>query len=110
MTESPSAIRPEISLDSVPAPVTDVRVEVIEGELLLYHPEQTRAIYLNPSAAVIWSLCDGQRRAREIIDLIGESYSDASANLAEDVLATLAQLRESHVLTMQPDSFGRTSG
>jgi hypothetical protein len=50
------------ALDPVPVPVADVKVEVIEGELLLYHPGQTRAVYLNPPAALIWSLCDGQRQ------------------------------------------------
>jgi Coenzyme PQQ synthesis protein D (PqqD) len=86
------------TVGSVPAPLADVKVEVIEGELLLYHPQQTKAIYLNPSAAVIWSLCDGRRNVREIIDLIGESYPESKANLTEEVLATLGQLYDNGVL------------
>jgi hypothetical protein len=86
-------------LDLVPAPVADVRVENIEGELLLYHPLQTKAIYLNPTAAVIWSLCDGRRRIGEIIALIGESYPESKDHLAEEVFATVAQLRDSGVLS-----------
>jgi hypothetical protein len=87
------------ALDPVPVPVADVKVEVIEGELLLYHPGQTRAVYLNPPAALIWSLCDGQRQVHEIIRLIGESYPDLKANLAEEVLETLRRLYEDGVLT-----------
>ena len=93
--------------NSAPAPVADVRVEVIEGELLLYHPEQTKAIYLNPSAAVIWSLCDGKRTTREIIRLISESYPDARANLTEEVLTTLADLHENRVLMIGRDNTER---
>jgi hypothetical protein len=92
MTASPNAI------DRIPAPVPDVKVEVIDGELLLYHPRQTRAVYLNPPAAVIWSLCDGRRPVHEIIRLIGESYPESKASLTEDVLATLQQLHDNGVL------------
>jgi predicted DNA-binding protein (MmcQ/YjbR family) len=104
MTQQQNTLSRNVSIDSVPAPGADVRVEVIEGELLLYHPEQTKAIYLNPSAAVIWSLCDGRRRAQEIIDLIAESYPDSKPNLTEEVLATLEELYESRVLMVKRDS------
>ena len=61
-------------------------------------PRHTKAIYLNPSAAVIWSLCDGQRRVGDIIQLIGESYPESKDQLTEEVLSTVAQLRDSGVL------------
>jgi hypothetical protein len=85
-------------LDKVPKPVADIKVEAIEGELLLYHPRQTVAVYLNPPAAVIWSLCDGQRPVREIIQLIEENYPESKTTLAADVLATLDDLYEKKVL------------
>jgi hypothetical protein len=103
MTGSENSVSQHVSLESVPTPVADIKVEVIEGELLLYHPEQTRAIYLNPSAAVIWSLCDGHRPAQEIIQLIGEGYPESKASLTEEVLATLAKLSESGVLMVRRD-------
>ena len=85
--------------DLVPVPVADVKAEAIEGELLLYHARHTRAIYLNPTAAVIWSLCDGHRRVGDIIQLIGESYPESKDSLTEEVFATLAQLRDNGVLS-----------
>jgi hypothetical protein len=93
MTESGDA-----KIDLVPVPIADLKTEVIEGELLLYDPRQTKAVYLNPPAAVIWSLCDGRRQVREIMRLIREGYPDAKANLTEEILATLDQLYESGVL------------
>ena len=97
MTASQNAM-----IDVVPVPVADVRVETIEGELLLYHPQQTKAIYLNPSAAVIWSLCDGRRRIGEIIALIAASYPEPKDHLTEEVFASVAQLRDSGVLSAKP--------
>jgi hypothetical protein len=87
-------------IDLVPRPAADIEVEVVEGELLVYHPQQTRAVYLNPTAAVIWGLCDGKRTAREIIRVIGESYPEAITTLPEDVLVTLRELQENGVLVI----------
>jgi len=86
------------TIDQIPVPISNVKTEVIEGELLLYDPRQTKAVYLNQPAAVIWSLCDGHRRVREIIRLIRDGYPDSKANLSEEILATLNQLYESGVL------------
>ena len=52
------------SIDHIPVPAAGVEMEVVEGEVLLYHPQQTRAVYLNPTAAVVWGLCDGSRSVR----------------------------------------------
>ena len=87
-------------VDHIPVPAADVEMEVVEGEVLLYHPQKTCAVYLNPTAAVVWGLCNGMRSVREIIRVIGESYPDADANLTDDVLVTLNQLQESGVLVV----------
>jgi hypothetical protein len=86
-------------IDRIPIPAAHVETEVVDSEVLLYHPQQTRAFYLNPTAAVIWGLCDGSRSVREIIRVIGEGYPDAG-NLSDDVLATLNRLQESGVLVV----------
>jgi hypothetical protein len=85
------------NLDVVPNAVSGLEMEVVEGEVLLYHPQHARAVYLNPTAALVWGLCDGNRSVREIVRIIGESYPDASG-LSEDVLKTLEQLRGNGVL------------
>jgi Coenzyme PQQ synthesis protein D (PqqD) len=84
--------------DTVPVHAQDVSEELLDGELLLYHRGETRAIYLNPTATIIWMLCDGKRPVQEIVDLIRESYPDANPELADDVLVTLTDLRDNHVL------------
>lgn len=86
------------TIDLAFAPVTGVKTETIDGELLLYHPRLTKAVYLNPAAAVIWSLCDGQRRVGEIIQLIGDSYPESKDTLKEEVFSTLQRLRDDGVL------------
>jgi hypothetical protein len=83
------------------APAAGVFVEVIEGECLAYHPQHTRAFYLNPSAALIWGLCDGVRSTADVCQMIERGYPDAPANLSDDVTATLAQLEECGLLVVK---------
>jgi hypothetical protein len=90
----------ETRIDQIPVPAADVEMEFVEGELLLYDPRETRAVYLNATAAIVWGLCDGSRSVLEIIRVIEASYPDAGANLTNDVLQALDQLQENGVLVV----------
>jgi coenzyme PQQ synthesis protein D (PqqD) len=46
-------------------------VEKLEEELLVYDSETSRAHSLNPVAAAVWELSDGERDAAEIAELVG---------------------------------------
>lgn len=84
----------------VPRAAAGVEMEVVDSEVLLYLSNEARAIYLNATAGLIWGLCDGKRSVEEIIRIIGDSYPDDGPRLADDVLATLTQLKESGVLVL----------
>ena len=75
-------------------------VEMVEGEFLAFDPRQTRVFYLNASAAVIWGLCDGVRRAEDICRMIEQAYPDDSPDLLNDVITTIAQLEECGLLEL----------
>lgn len=68
------------------------RIEMLDDEILLYNPAQTRVIALNPSAALVWQLLDGTRTRAEIVALIGSAYPEADT-VAQDVEELLAKLR-----------------
>ena len=87
-------------LDLVPRPGADVEMEVVDGEVLLYHPQRTRVVYLNSTAAIVWALCDASRPVSEIIRTIAECYPEATANLTAEVLATLIELQDNGVLVV----------
>jgi hypothetical protein len=87
-------------IDLVPIPTANLETEVVEGEVLVYNPQQTRAVYLNPTAALVFGLCDGKRSVREIIRVLSECYPDGAASLSDDVLTTINELRESGILAV----------
>ena len=69
----------------------EFRLEQIDDELLLYHPGQTKILYCNPTASLVWQLCDGERTVEEIVNLLREGFPEASASIQPDVEATLRQ-------------------
>jgi len=83
-----------IDKDSKPRQQQGFRLEALDAELLLYDPEQTKTIYLNPTASLIWQMCDGTHTVDEIVGLLQESYPDAADGIAQDVDAALLQFVE----------------
>ena len=75
----------------VPTPKPDYRLEELDGELLLYHPADTKTIYLNATASLIWNLCDGERSIDEIVELLVESFPEAGDSIENEVQETLDQ-------------------
>lgn len=69
----------------------DYRLEMIDNELLLFHPAQTKILYCNQTASLIWQLCDGQRTLSDITRLLAEAFPGAAATIARDVQDTLQQ-------------------
>jgi coenzyme PQQ biosynthesis protein PqqD len=85
-------------LNSIPVQEARIAIEIMDGEVLLYHPQRTAAIYLNQSAGLVWGLCDGNRSVAEIIRLLAEHYPDALGNLEMDVCETIESLRRQGAL------------
>ncbi len=72
----------------------DYRLEKIDNELLLFHPAQTKIMYCNETASLIWQLCDGQSTPQEIVALLAAAYPEAADTIADDVQATLQQFAQ----------------
>ena len=83
----------------VPRRSDDWAEELLDAELVIYHTRSTAACYLNPSAAIVWGLIDGQRSVRDICDLIEGAYG-AIEGLEQDVTLALSELRSLRAVTL----------
>jgi hypothetical protein len=70
-------------------------VEHVGDEILVYDLERHRAHCLNPSAALVWSACDGQRDAAAIAREIANELPEASVELVQ---VALVKLERAHLL------------
>ncbi|MCB0191328.1 MAG: PqqD family protein [Anaerolineae bacterium] len=74
-----------------PQQVSDYHLEELDGELLLFHPGQTTIIACNPTASLIWQLCDGQRTTAEIVALLQTAFPEAAEMIPAEIDALLQQ-------------------
>jgi hypothetical protein len=68
------------------------RLEVVQGELLLFDPGRATVLYCNQTAALVWALCDGARSVDEIVALLAGAFPGAGAALEADVRETVQRL------------------
>jgi hypothetical protein len=78
-----------MELTSKPRRKPDYRLELLDDEIVLYHPIDTHMLYFNQTASLIWQLCDGERSVDEIIALLSAAYPEAATDIPADVNATL---------------------
>lgn len=65
----------------------------LDGEFMLYHSAEAKALYFNETASLIWKLCDGQRSVETIEGLLRGAYPEAH-ELPQDVDAAFRILIE----------------
>jgi uncharacterized protein (UPF0218 family) len=77
---------------------SDLLVEEIEDEVVIYDPRTHRVHHLNPMASIIWELFDVSPSpgdiAKEIVDVLKADLS----NVEKDVQETLGKLQRKGLL------------
>ena len=81
-----------------PAPVSGLDVHEVEDGFVVFDASSDRVHYLNPTATVVFSLCDGTRSTDEIAELVRSAW-ELDVAPVDDVVACIAQLRDEGVLT-----------
>jgi hypothetical protein len=99
-----------MDLSCKPHRIPAFRLEKIDDELLLYHPSQTTIMYCNPSASLIWQLCDGERTVEEIIALLSTAYEQPVEAMSTEVTTTLRQFHKHRAIEYPGEKKERKSG
>ena len=81
-----------MNLSSKPKQKADYHLEVLDGEALIYHLNQTKIMYCNRTASIIWQLCQGEYTIAQIINMLSEAYPEAAETMENDVIDTIKQL------------------
>ena len=81
-----------------PRRIQTVHVEELENELCIYDWQRKEVHNLNPTAALVWELCDGQTTPQQMAQRL-QAASDLDETQAEDVVwMTLEELEQAHLL------------
>jgi pyrroloquinoline quinone biosynthesis protein D len=76
----------------------DIYERSLTDEAVLYNPVDSVMHTLNPVAAFIWKLCDGEHTAEDIAQQVCERYDADPDAVVKDVQDTIDQLREKNLL------------
>ena len=88
------------TLDHIATPIEGIELTELEGEGILYCREQTKMLYLNESARVIWQLCDGGRTVSEIVDALAAEFPGLETEISFQVPELIAQFVAEGVLEL----------
>ena len=77
---------------------TDLLVEEIEDEVIIYDPRTHRVHHLNPMASIIWELFDVSPSPKDIAKEIVDVLKTDLSNVEKDVQKTLGKLQRKGLL------------
>ena len=80
-----------------PEAASGLDVHEVEDGFVVFDASTDRVHYLNPTATVVFSLCDGTRTAGEVAELVQSAW-ELDAPPVDEVVACIAQLRDEGVL------------
>jgi hypothetical protein len=84
--------------DNNPRRVEPLEINEAEDGLVIYDPANDMVHHLNPSAAVIFDLCDGTRDPGSIARVLGEAYELDSPPLV-DAMRGLRELADRQLIS-----------
>lgn len=71
--------------------VEGLDVNEVKDGLIVYDPASDRVHYLNSTAAVVFSLCDGTRDGATILEAVGAVFG-AGGPSADELMSCIAKL------------------
>jgi len=88
-----------INLDSFPLKNADFEMTDLDDETILFSVKNEKAIYLNPSAQLIWQLCSGEHSIKQMIDGLKQQYPNEK-EIESQTIEALNQLIEDNAITL----------
>ena len=73
-------------------------VEDMDGELLLFNPNNTTTLHLNGPSMVVWNLCTGEYSVAQMIESLQEAFPEQAEQIEGDVVSVIKELKENDVI------------
>ncbi len=68
--------------------------EEFDDWAVLFNPDSAVALGVNPIGVAIWKLLDGAHSLDDIIQVLGERYSEVPESVVDEVMDFISQLQE----------------
>jgi PqqD family protein of HPr-rel-A system len=81
----------------------DLTVVELDGEAVVYDERTGDLHHLNPTATLVFGLCDGTATGRELASDIAEAYGQPVDDVVEQVQRLLRQFRKVKLIKAAPN-------
>jgi hypothetical protein len=88
----------QMNLCGKPQARSNFIIERIDKEIVLFNTENLEIMYLNQSAALIWSLMNEHYHTWTLMILLIETYPEAASEIRTDVIETMQRFLERDVI------------
>lgn len=82
--------------------VDECLLEDMDGEFLLYNPNNATTLHLNGPSSVAWELCNGENSVQQMVDGVCTAYPDQAAQIEGDIMAVLGEFLEHEIIVAMP--------
>jgi PqqD family protein of HPr-rel-A system len=82
----------------------DLATVELDGEVVIYDEASGDLHHLNPTATLVFSMCDGTATIAELAADIGEVFDVPTSDVERQVRSLLRQLRRQRLLEATPPS------
>ena len=76
----------------------DLTTVELDGEIVIYDERTDEIHHLNPTASVVFSLCDGRSTVREMARDIAQAFGAEADQVEREVRALLREFRKAELL------------
>lgn len=84
--------------------VDECLLEDMDGELLLYNPNNATTLHFNGPSSVVWELCNGTNSVHQMIEAVAEAYPDQADQIEGDIIAALNEFLEHEIILVVPQA------
>ena len=88
-----------ISLENVPTQNPAVVGRIVSDEAVIVFPKKGQVKVLNEVGARIWSLVNGVRKVKEIVEIINIEFAVSGEEARNDTCEFLSQLADREIIT-----------
>jgi PqqD family protein of HPr-rel-A system len=88
----------------------DLTVVELDGEAVIYDEETTELHHLNPTATIVFGLCDGTSTMREMSSDIAEAFGVPIEQVEPQVRTLVRRFRKARLLAYVSDRTEATRG
>jgi PqqD family protein of HPr-rel-A system len=89
--DSANAGNLQVAATYVPRKAADVLELDMEDGLIVYNHDSSLVHHLNPSAALVWRICDGEASVAELSAEVAEEYRLIRDNVQRDLQSLVAE-------------------